>query len=99
MRVEINISLLIFCCFVRSFSAQEIDEEFKLPNTTKPENYDVVITTNMLTDTKEFSGVVFIKIKVLETTREVFLHSRNHTIEEVFLVSNMTKYDRQTDDV
>lgn len=66
----------LIACFTNSLRA----ESFLLPNATEPESYTLLITTNVPAPARRFTGLIILKIKVLENTHEIFLHSRQHTI-------------------
>lgn len=56
-----------------------------LANTTYPISYDLHITTNVHTGERIFTGNVLIKLTIEQPSREIALHSRNHTIEKITL--------------
>lgn len=74
--------LLIAFCFVNFLNSQENGEDFVLPNTTQPEAYTLIITTNVNQGNRKFSGVLSLQVRVVEDTNEISLHSRDHTILE-----------------
>lgn len=91
-------------CFVHSIDSQRVNDEFQLPNTTKPTEYVVIITTNVPEEAPIFSGVVMITIQVLENTNEIFLHSRKQTIDDVVLYFSRSEMEnvfleRENDEV
>jgi Peptidase M1 N-terminal domain len=69
--------LLTTFCLVNFSNAQE---DFVLPNATRPESYTVIITTNVPQASRQFTGILSVLIRVVEDTNEIFLHSRDHTI-------------------
>lgn len=84
--MKLKIIFVLFMFGVVNFSAsQSISESFLLPNTTKPESYIVIISTNVPGATRRFTGDLLLTIKVLQATHEVILHSRQHTITEFHL--------------
>lgn len=85
MRFEATVFFFILY-FVKHYSAQSLGEDFLLPNTTEPVDYVVILTTNVPGAARRFTGAVGIKIKVLENTNEIFLHSRQHIISDVELL-------------
>lgn len=103
MALKICFFLLIFC-FVSSLKA----ESFLLPNTTEPESYLLLITTTVPAANRRFTGIVMLTIKALENTNEIFLHSRQQTINshslferigsQSFLLENV-RVERENDDV
>lgn len=91
--------LLIALCSAdeHSFDAGYIDSSisehanksninFRLPNTTHPETYDIAITTRIDQGIFDFYGYVRIGIVVDQTTREIVLHARQLTVSDVRLV-------------
>lgn len=56
---------------------------YRLPNHTHPETYELSLFTRIDEADFEFNGLVKIKVLVDRTTREVVLHSRNLAIENV----------------
>lgn len=60
---------------------------YRLPNNTKPENYDITITTNIDKNNFIFSGTVIIDIRVLEESSSITLHARQITINLVRLIT------------
>lgn len=60
---------------------------YRLPNNTKPENYDITITTNIDKNNFIFSGTVIIDIRVLEESSSITLHARQLTINLVRLIT------------
>lgn len=75
-----NLKIFLIFCFVNCIKSQRDDEDFLLPNATKPESYTIFITTNVPQASSRFTGVLGVQIKVLEDTKEIYLHSRGHTI-------------------
>lgn len=61
---------------------------YRLPNNTKPENYDITIITYFDTNNFIFSGTVIIDLRVLEESCSITVHARQLTIN---LVRLMTK--------
>lgn len=78
--MNLKLLLLLVAGFVKVLSAQIEGENYLLPNTTKPEFYAIVITTNVPAENLEFTGILALTLRVVETTNELFLHSRQHTI-------------------
>lgn len=81
---------------------------YRLPNNTKPETYDITLKTYLEKDEFHFDGSVKIQFRVLETTSEIKLHHRNLKIHSVNIVDNQLllldspkstqlKYDNITD--
>jgi aminopeptidase N len=75
-----NLRFFLIFYFVNSLKSQRDGEDFLLPNSTRPESYTLFITTNASLTNLNFGGVLSVNIKVLENTKEIFLHSRGHQI-------------------
>lgn len=66
---------------VQAFQNDEPAVSYRLPNNTRPNAYDVHLTTHVHTQTNlSFSGVVAVRFSVLETSRTITLHHRQLTI-------------------
>jgi hypothetical protein len=78
-KIAMNSRLLLIFCFVGFLESQE---DFQLPNATEPESYTVIITTNVPQASTRFTGELSLYVKVVEATKEIYLHSRGHTILE-----------------
>lgn len=103
MKLKIQFLLVVinFACF----NAQD---NFSLPNTTQPESYVLIMKTNVPEPARAFSGILSVTVRVLESTNEIFLHSRQHRINDFHLYErngpeNIELEDvllvRETDDV
>lgn len=79
MDLKIQLFFLVFS-FASLSNSQDIGENFLLPNATKPELYALIITTNVPSASRRFTGILSLRIRVLESTNEIFLHSRQHII-------------------
>lgn len=64
---------------------QENGLQYRLPNDTKPETYDITLTTRVDIQNFTFDGKVKIGITVLEATSTIKLHHRQLTILSVSL--------------
>lgn len=53
---------------------------YRLPNNTKPESYNISITTDIDRDIFDFSGNISIQLTALEETSNITLHARQLTI-------------------
>lgn len=53
---------------------------YRLPNTTRPLAYDVHVTTNVHLSQFAFTGIVLIRLEVVEATRSIVLHQRSLNI-------------------
>lgn len=60
---------------------------YRLPNNTKPETYDITLTTNIDQNDFNFSGCVVIKLCVLEASYNITIHARQLTIKTVELAT------------
>jgi Peptidase M1 N-terminal domain len=72
-------------CFVTVQSSEQINDDFILPNSTRPEAYILIMTTNVPAATRGFTGVLSLTLRVEEATNEIFLHSRQHRIADYML--------------
>ena len=105
--IHLTMKLLIFAfIFIRNFAcSQNSDANFLLPSTTKPELYAFSISTDVPGVNPQFTGVVSIFIRIVQNTREIFLHSRQHTIIESMLYelpgmeSFNVEFERMNDEV
>lgn len=78
---------------------------YRLPNNTKPEAYDIFLKTDVANGNFEFFGSVKITIRVLQTSNEITLHQRQLDITSIELVQNDgeqvtivgRKYDKTTE--
>lgn len=62
--------------------------QYRLPNDTKPETYEIFISTNIHTQNFTFEGTVSIQLVTVSETSSITLHShRLHTIHDVSLIS------------
>ena len=73
------------------------EQNYRLPNDTKPETYDITIitTVDQAVDGDDgtnfnFNGIVKINIKVLEDTTKITLHARQLTIDNIELKDGNT---------
>lgn len=78
---------------------------YRLPNNTKPEAYNLFISTNIADAIFDYYGVVKINITILEESNEVTLHQLDLNINSVNLTSKQNeeitiqspRYDRLKD--
>lgn len=91
--------LSIFCCTaviairpllpedhynrIRTIDDRDDQLNYRLPNNTKPETYDITLKTYLEQDKFNFDGQVSIFIRVLEETSEIKIHHRQLTIGDV----------------
>jgi Peptidase M1 N-terminal domain len=78
-----QVFLTIVCCLTTLNS--QISNDFILPNTTEPVAYVVIMSTNVPAATRAFTGVLSLTLRVVAATNEIFLHSRQHRIDEYAL--------------
>lgn len=67
------------------FDKADGDVNYRLPNTTHPETYDISLLTRVDQNNFDFNGVVKIGIVVDQPTREIVLHARQLTVTRVQL--------------
>ncbi|XP_031633026.1 aminopeptidase N-like [Contarinia nasturtii] len=116
------VGLLIVGCTIRDVSSRsrrpldpkyqriydEKDSEitYRLPNNTKPETYDITITTRIDEGLFDFDGKVAIQIVALESTNSITLHYRQLTItsqslrkvdDNSMIALDDYKYDKTTE--
>lgn len=60
---------------------------YRLPNNTKPESYDITISTNIDRNDFNFSGRVVMNLHVLEATHNITIHARQLNIKTIKLIS------------
>lgn len=58
---------------------------YRLPNNTKPETYDITLWTYVDEDKFEFNGIAVIQLRALEETSNISLHYRQLTITNIQL--------------
>lgn len=83
---RVSIFLILFI-IENEFTTASEELNFRLPNTTLPESYDVSIRTRIDQEDFAFYGTVKIGIIVVEPTTSIILHELHLHIEEVQLQS------------
>lgn len=63
----------------------ESEHQWRLPKTSTPISYDLHLISNIHTGDLNVDGEISIKLKVLETTNRLTLHSKNISIEVLTL--------------
>lgn len=58
---------------------------YRLPNNTKPESYDITLATNIDQNDFKFSGRVSINFHVVEASYNITIHARQLAIEKIKL--------------
>lgn len=103
--------LVILLIYVNIRESRSIVEEnkdgieYRLPNNTRPESYEITLVTNVDKNEFSFSGIVVIDIRVLEASSNIILHARQLNIQFVQLTTknrtliplNDFSYDRTTE--
>jgi len=74
------------CEFILASNISEVN--FRLPNTTRPESYDLTIRTRIDEEDFSFSGSVKIDLLVIEATTLIVLHQLYQNVEEIQLESD-----------
>lgn len=70
-----------------TYSVLEEDIQYRLPNDTTPETYDIFISTSIHNEDFTFEGMISILLLVISETSSITLHShRLHTIQDVSLL-------------
>lgn len=67
-----------------------LETNFRLPNTTRPESYDLTIQTRVDEEDFSFYGIVKMDIFVIESTTSIILHQLQTTVDDIQLESNGT---------
>lgn len=89
---------LLFCVVVVVNGWQQIDNaaiddttinkvNYRLPNNTKPESYDITIITNIDENDFNFTGRVVINLNVLEASQNITIHARQLNIKTIKLTT------------
>lgn len=60
---------------------------YRLPNNTKPESYDLTLATSIDRNDFNFTGRVVVKLDVLEASHHITIHARQLTIKAIQLVT------------
>lgn len=79
---------LVFHVILSEIYSEAVELNYRLPNNTIPETYDITLVTNVHKNDFNFSGTVIIGIRVLETTYNITLHARKMTIKTIILKAN-----------
>lgn len=80
---------LLFCVVNSEYQSTTEETRYRLPNNTKPESYDITLTTNVDKNDSNFVGTVAINIRVLETSSSnITLHAHQITIFAVQLMTH-----------
>ncbi|XP_059217371.1 aminopeptidase N-like [Stomoxys calcitrans] len=64
------------------------DINYRLPNDTVPQHYDIVLNTRVDEGVRDFSGTVTIDLTVLVETNSIVLHARQLTFESATIQSS-----------
>lgn len=84
------VSLLFYVVLSRKNSKINTNTDginYRLPNNTQPENYEITLVTNIDKYDFYFSGEVIINVRVSEASSYITLHARQLTIKTVKLVN------------
>ncbi|CAG9805384.1 unnamed protein product [Chironomus riparius] len=74
----------------------EEPKTYRLPNDSIPVNYEIIITTNVHTGELNFTGNVKIRLKIMEPTNKITLHSRQIDILKIDIWSGSTPFPIRT---
>lgn len=61
---------------------------YRLPNNTKPDSYDITLSTNIDRNDFSFSGCVVINFHVLEPSYNITIHARQLSIKTIKLATS-----------
>lgn len=61
---------------------------FRLPNATRPESYDLTVRTRVDEEDFSFNGDIKINIVAIESTTSITLHQKQTTVDEIQFESN-----------
>lgn len=106
-----KILILLFCALcamayelpievksVVNFDSRDTTTNYRLPNNSKPLEYDIDLTSRIDNSDFKFSGKIKIKFEVLEKTRSITLH-KHHKLEITKVVfHNKSENDAENDD-
>uniref|UniRef100_A0A336M3W6 CSON008207 protein n=1 Tax=Culicoides sonorensis TaxID=179676 RepID=A0A336M3W6_CULSO len=93
----LSLSVLTYCDNPFStqpiFVSTQLDEKhnYRLPNNTRPLHYNIHLTTNIEQADFDFYGSVEITLEAVENTKNLTIHYRQLTINEVKLIDVETK--------
>lgn len=89
-RVALVLQVFTIAVYQGEFTdASNISEvNFRLPNNTRPESYDLSIRTRIDENDFDFNGTIRIELYIVESTKSIVLHQVNQTIEEINLSSD-----------
>lgn len=99
MHFLVNFIVILLICVVsserRPVERNAIDQleknineiQYRLPNNTKPLNYDITLITNIDKNEFNFTGVAVISVHVLEISSKITLHAGELTIKSVKLAT------------
>lgn len=74
-------------------SARDGGPNYRLPNNTIPQTYDITLTLALESNQFDFNGTVKIQIKALETTSNITLHMRQLSIATIKLEDKSNNQD------
>lgn len=84
---------MFLAVFLANFARANENEEFRLPGTSVPVNYDLTLVTNVHNGTRRFDGEVKISIQVTAVTQTLTLHLRDLIIDEKIKVLDSENID------
>lgn len=90
---------VFFVCFLINLACANENEQFRLPGTSIPVNYDLKLVTNVHNGTRRFDGVVKIGVQVTVVTQTLTLHLRDLIIDEkikIFDDENIDIFDSES---
>lgn len=102
MKYFVHFLVSVFCYAIVSGSNRPLESDsvrlvtrddginYRLPNNTIPETYDITLYTDVDEEQFNFTGRVSIKLRALEATNQISLHHRQLTITSVELTVAVT---------
>lgn len=83
---------LLFCAITNGqptkYTTKTSQINYRLPNNTKPDSYDITIATNIDRNDFSFSGRVVINLHVLEPSYNITIHARQLDIKRISLLTS-----------
>lgn len=100
-----SLKLKFFIFFVTFIGSLWGQSDTELPMTSQPLEYLLIITTAVPGPARRFQGTLSLKTRVLQDTHEIFLHSKDHTINDLKVMfrgsdfAGSVSHTKENDDV